>query len=177
MKDDIKVMARALCIMSLTLIVNLVFLHLIIYAAPQNGIEAIDAAGRGVRFDGDGNAVNVGPVRFLFDTDRLDDGEMYLYDDGESDLLNPVEDGEYDLFPEDKDAAVSFYKRSPERDDASLLGRPQGFTVTVREVYVSAGAGFVVALTGNVMTMPGLSKDPAAYHIDVDDDGVITGLF
>ncbi len=122
MKDDIKVMARALCIMSLTLIVNLVFLHLIIYAAPQNGIEAIDAAGREVRFDGDGNAVNVGPVRFLFDTDRLDDGEMYLYDDGESDLLNPVEDGEYDLFPEDKDAAVSFYKRSPERDDASLLG-------------------------------------------------------
>ncbi len=62
-------------------------------------------------------------------------------------------------------------------DDASLLGRPQGFTVTVRDVYVSAGAGFVVALTGNVMTMPGLSKDPAAYHIDVDDDGVITGLF
>ncbi len=62
-------------------------------------------------------------------------------------------------------------------DDPSLLGRPEGFTVTVREVYVSAGAGFVVALTGDVMTMPGLSKDPAAYHIDVNEDGRITGLF
>ena len=62
-------------------------------------------------------------------------------------------------------------------DDPTLLGRPQDFTVTVREVYVSAGAGFVVALTGDVMTMPGLSKDPAAYHIDVDDSGKITGLF
>ena len=62
-------------------------------------------------------------------------------------------------------------------DDASLLGRPEGFVITVRDVYVSAGAGFVVALTGNVMTMPGLSKTPAAYGIDVDDDGKITGLF
>ncbi len=62
-------------------------------------------------------------------------------------------------------------------DDPGLLGRPKGFTITVREVYVSAGAGFVVALTGDVMTMPGLSKDPAAYHIDVEDNGRITGLF
>ena len=62
-------------------------------------------------------------------------------------------------------------------DDQHLLGRPAGFRVHVREVYVSAGAGFVVALTGSIMTMPGLSKSPAAYKIDVDENGKITGLF
>ena len=62
-------------------------------------------------------------------------------------------------------------------DDQTKLGRPNGFTINVREVYVSAGAGFVVAVTGSIMTMPGLSKNPAAYGIDVNDDGVITGLF
>ncbi len=62
-------------------------------------------------------------------------------------------------------------------DDASLLGRPEHFTVNVREVYVSAGAGFAVVLTGAVMTMPGLPKSPAAFRIDVNKDGVITGLF
>ncbi len=62
-------------------------------------------------------------------------------------------------------------------DDPALLGRPEGFELNVREVYVSAGAGFVVVLTGAVMTMPGLSKQPAAYGIDVDDDGKIVGLF
>lgn len=62
-------------------------------------------------------------------------------------------------------------------DDPKLLGRPEGFELSVREVYVSAGAGFVVALTGEVMTMPGLPKQPAAYGIDVDEKGVITGLF
>ena len=62
-------------------------------------------------------------------------------------------------------------------DDPSLLGRPIGFTVNIREVYVSAGAGFVVALTGTVMTMPGLPKVPAANNIDVDAEGRITGLF
>ncbi len=62
-------------------------------------------------------------------------------------------------------------------DDATRLGRPTGFTVHIREVYVSAGAGFVVAITGTVMTMPGLPKVPAAEGIDVGDNGVITGLF
>lgn len=62
-------------------------------------------------------------------------------------------------------------------DDAKKLGRPTGFKINVREVYVSAGAGFVVAINGAIMTMPGLPKKPAAYQIDVDDDGVITGLF
>ena len=62
-------------------------------------------------------------------------------------------------------------------DDAKKLGRPTGFTINVREVYASAGAGFVVAINGSIMTMPGLSKKPAAYGIDVDDNGVITGLF
>ncbi len=62
-------------------------------------------------------------------------------------------------------------------DDPALLGRPEGFTLQVREVYVSAGAGFVVVLTGAVMTMPGLPKKPAAFSIDVNKDGAIIGLF
>ena len=62
-------------------------------------------------------------------------------------------------------------------DDASLLGRPENFRIMVREMYVSAGAGFVVVLTGSVMTMPGLPKTPAAFSIDVDDNGTIVGLF
>lgn len=62
-------------------------------------------------------------------------------------------------------------------DDAKKLGRPSGFKINVREVYASAGAGFVVAVNGSIMTMPGLSKKPAAYGIDVDNNGVITGLF
>ena len=62
-------------------------------------------------------------------------------------------------------------------DDASKLGRPENFDIHIREVYVSAGAGFVVALTGAIMTMPGLPKVPAANSIDVSDDGKITGLF
>lgn len=62
-------------------------------------------------------------------------------------------------------------------DEPSLLGKPSGFHINVREVYVSAGAGFVVVLTGAVMTMPGLPKQPAAFKIDVNNDGVITGLF
>ena len=62
-------------------------------------------------------------------------------------------------------------------DDPSLLGRPTNYKITVREAYVSAGAGFVVALTGSIVTMPGLPKHPAAFDIDVDADGKITGLF
>ncbi|MBR2971487.1 MAG: formate--tetrahydrofolate ligase [Clostridia bacterium] len=62
-------------------------------------------------------------------------------------------------------------------DDATKLGAPSGFTVTVRKIKVSAGAGFIVALTGNIMTMPGLPKVPAAERIDVDENGKISGLF
>ena len=62
-------------------------------------------------------------------------------------------------------------------DDPEMLGRPEHFRMHVREAYVSAGAGFVVVLTGNLMTMPGLPKKPAAFNIDVDEDGRITGLF
>lgn len=62
-------------------------------------------------------------------------------------------------------------------DDPNALGCPKDFDLNVRDIYVSAGAGFVVALTGDIMTMPGLPKEPAAYRIDVDDNGVISGLF
>jgi formate--tetrahydrofolate ligase len=62
-------------------------------------------------------------------------------------------------------------------DDPKKLGRPQNFDITVREAYVSAGAGFVVALTGSIVTMPGLPKRPAAFDIDVDESGKIVGLF
>ncbi|MBR1507183.1 MAG: formate--tetrahydrofolate ligase [Eubacterium sp.] len=62
-------------------------------------------------------------------------------------------------------------------DDPTLLGRPSGFKMNIREVYVSAGAGFVVMISGSIMTMPGLPKSPAAERIDIDDNGDITGLF
>ena len=62
-------------------------------------------------------------------------------------------------------------------DDPTKLGAPKGFTVSVRNLKVSAGAGFIVALTGDIMTMPGLPKVPAAEKIDVDENGVISGLF
>jgi formate--tetrahydrofolate ligase len=62
-------------------------------------------------------------------------------------------------------------------DDAALLGRPQGFTLHVREIRPSAGAGFLVAITGEIMTMPGLPKRPAALDIDVDEAGNILGIF
>ncbi|MBU3804467.1 MAG: formate--tetrahydrofolate ligase [Candidatus Cellulosilyticum pullistercoris] len=62
-------------------------------------------------------------------------------------------------------------------DDAKLLGRPEGFTTTIKEIRISAGAGFIVVLTGNVMTMPGLPKIPAAEAIDINSNGIVTGLF
>ena len=62
-------------------------------------------------------------------------------------------------------------------DDQTKLGRPEGFNVNIREAYISAGAGFMVAITGTIMTMPGLPKTPAAERIDVDENGMITGLF
>jgi formate--tetrahydrofolate ligase len=62
-------------------------------------------------------------------------------------------------------------------DDQTLLGRPSGFKITIKNCRISAGAGFVVVLTGDIMTMPGLPKVPAAEKIDVSDEGVISGLF
>jgi formate--tetrahydrofolate ligase len=62
-------------------------------------------------------------------------------------------------------------------DNPNLLGRPENFEINVREIKVSAGAGFIVALTGEIMTMPGLPKVPAAEKIDIDKNGIITGLF
>ena len=62
-------------------------------------------------------------------------------------------------------------------DDPSKLGRPEGFRITIKDLTVSAGAGFIVALAGDVMKMPGLGKKPAAFNIDVDENGKISGLF
>jgi formate--tetrahydrofolate ligase len=62
-------------------------------------------------------------------------------------------------------------------DDATKLGAPENFSITIKNVKISAGAGFVVVLTGDIMTMPGLSKSPSAERIDVDENGVISGLF
>ena len=62
-------------------------------------------------------------------------------------------------------------------DDAALLGAPRGFKITVRNLKAAAGAGFLIALTGDIMTMPGLPKTPAAEKIDIDDAGRISGLF
>ena len=62
-------------------------------------------------------------------------------------------------------------------DDPTKMGRPSGFRVTVRNMKISAGAGFIVVLTGDVMTMPGLPKVPAAEKVDIDENGVIKGLF
>jgi formate--tetrahydrofolate ligase len=62
-------------------------------------------------------------------------------------------------------------------DNPELLGRPEGFIVNVREIKISQGAGFIVVITGDIMTMPGLPKVPSANKIDIDQDGIITGLF
>ncbi|NMA63784.1 MAG: formate--tetrahydrofolate ligase, partial [Syntrophomonadaceae bacterium] len=62
-------------------------------------------------------------------------------------------------------------------DDPKLLGRPHGFTVTVRDLRLSAGAGFIVPLMGSILTMPGLPRRPAAFDIDIDEKGRIYGLF
>ena len=62
-------------------------------------------------------------------------------------------------------------------DDPTKLGAPEDFTVTVRNIKISAGAGFIVVLTGDIMTMPGLPKAPAAERIDIDENGIISGLF
>lgn len=61
-------------------------------------------------------------------------------------------------------------------DNPSLLGRPKDFIVTVRDIKVASGAGFLIPITGEILRMPGLSKRPAAYNIDIDDDGTITGI-
>ncbi len=87
-------------------------------------------------------------------------------------MLAKLEDMGYGKFP--VCMAKTQYSLS---DDQTMLGRPTDFTLNVREVYISAGAGFVVVITGSIMTMPGLPKKPAANVIDVNEDGVITGLF
>lgn len=86
--------------------------------------------------------------------------------------LKEIEDLGYDKMP--ICMAKTQYSFS---DDATKLGHPTGFTITVRELRLSAGAGFIVALTGNVLTMPGLPKHPAAENMDIDNNGKITGLF
>jgi formyltetrahydrofolate synthetase len=71
----------------------------------------------------------------------------------------------------------SVQQGNPLSDDPNKKGRPEGFTLTVREVRLSAGAGFIIPITGGIMTMPGLPKRPAACGIDIDDKGRVSGLF
>lgn len=94
------------------------------------------------------------------------------YDKAALNELKKIEDMGYSKLP--VCIAKNQYSLS---DDPSKLGRPSNFNVNVREVYVSAGAGFIVVLTGSVLTMPGLPKKPAAENVDINDDGYITGLF
>lgn len=94
------------------------------------------------------------------------------YNANAQEMLTKIEDMGFGHFP--ICMAKTQYSLS---DDPALLGRPTDFTINIREVYVSAGAGFVVALTGTINTMPGLPKKPAAMAMDVDNHGVITGLF
>ncbi|HFK8542705.1 TPA: formate--tetrahydrofolate ligase [Proteus mirabilis] len=94
------------------------------------------------------------------------------YSANAQEMLTKIEDMGFGHFP--ICMAKTQYSLS---DDPALLGRPTDFTINIREVYVSAGAGFVVALTGTINTMPGLPKKPAAMAMDVDNHGVITGLF
>ncbi|HEK0544509.1 formate--tetrahydrofolate ligase [Proteus mirabilis] len=94
------------------------------------------------------------------------------YNANAQEMLTKIEDMGFGHFP--ICMAKTQYSLS---DDPTLLGRPTDFTINIREVYVSAGAGFVVALTGTINTMPGLPKKPAAMAMDVDDHGAIKGLF
>lgn len=94
------------------------------------------------------------------------------YNANAQEMLTKIEDMGFGYFP--ICMAKTQYSLS---DDPALLGRPTDFTINIREVYVSAGAGFVVALTGTINTMPGLPKKPAAMAMDVDDHGAIKGLF
>ena len=97
-----------------------------------------------------------------------------IYDDGALKSINEIEslNPEYIKYP--VCIAKTQYSLS---DDMKKLGRPRGFNINVREVRVSSGAGFIVVITGAIMTMPGLPRVPAAENIDVDDDGKISGLF
>ena len=94
------------------------------------------------------------------------------YDSGALNMIHRLEELGYDKLP--ICMAKNQYSLS---DDPKKLGRPENFSINIREIYVSAGAGFIVAITGNIMTMPGLPKKPAAEGIDVTEEGVITGLF
>ena len=94
------------------------------------------------------------------------------YDKAALNMIKRLEELGYDELP--ICMAKNQYSLS---DDPSKLGRPENFSINIREIYVNAGAGFIVAITGTVMTMPGLPKKPAAENIDVTKEGVITGLF
>ena len=99
-------------------------------------------------------------------------GDGVVYTSAAEKKIKQIEDLGFDKVP--VCIAKTQYSLS---DNPELLGRPEGFTVTVRDVNISNGAGFVVALTGDIMTMPGLPKVPAANNIDIDDEGKIVGLF
>jgi formate--tetrahydrofolate ligase len=146
----------------------------------QGGNGGIDLAQKVV------NAVetNTGEFKFIYSIDltikekilkivtEIYGGKAVAYTSKAEKAIKRLEEMGYDNLP--ICMAKTQYSLS---DEPSLLGRPEGFTVTVKEINVSAGAGFIVVITGDVMTMPGLPKKPSAENIDIGEDGIITGLF
>ncbi len=125
----------SLLIFSLTLILNIILVHFTAYAASAEEltggeIRAVDALGHYVGFDDRFHAVNVGPVRFLFNEERLGDGETYIYDDFLDSTLNPIEGGEYDLMPEGGEEKVLFYRKSA---DGELIRLGKAFEVDFKD--------------------------------------------
>ena len=141
-KETSGIITISLCIFSLTLILNIILVHFMAYAATAEEmtggvIRAIDALGHDVVFDEVFNAVNAGPVRFLFDEERLGEGEAYIYDDFKDSTLNPVESGEYDLTPDGDAGQVLFYKKGPDGELTRLGGT---FNVSFKEgIYEKPG--------------------------------------
>ncbi len=146
----------------------------------QGGNGGIDLAQKVV------NAVetNTGEFKFIYSIDltikekilkivtEIYGGKAVAYTSKAEKAIKRLEEMGYDNLP--ICMAKTQYSLS---DEPSLLGRPEGFTVTVKEINVSSGAGFIVVITGDVMTMPGLPKKPSAENIDIGEDGIITGLF
>lgn len=149
-----RLVIRAFCVMFMTLIVDLALVHVMVYAGSLESVtggmvRALDSAGHEVDFDEEHNSLTAGPVRFIFDRDKLQEGECYLYEDGST--LNPVENDEYIIFPDSGIREVSFYRKTAEGETVRLHGG-------------RIGAGFT----------EGIYEKPAAYITEKDGEHIIT---